>query len=64
MTFNVQIFDTNKKHIADFMNASIDDVLKFIHKGMVVINVLTGQELTESDLLNMVGVADCNIQVG
>jgi len=64
MTFNVQIFDTNHNHIADFMNASVDDVLKFIHKGMIVINLITGNEMKETDLLNTVGVSECNIEVG
>jgi hypothetical protein len=46
------------------MNASVDDVLKFIHKGMIVINLITGNEMKETDLLNTVGVSECNIEVG
>ena len=64
MTFNVQIFDANHKHVADFMNASIDDVLKFIHKGMTVVNQLTGEELKEEHLVAAIGVTECFMQIG
>ncbi len=59
MTFNIQILDMNHNHVADAMNASMEDVLKFLRKGMVVINMATGLEMSESELLNTVGVADC-----
>lgn len=62
MTFNIQILDMNHNHIADAMNASVEDVLKFLRKGMIVVNLATGLEMNESDLLNTVGVsADCVI---
>lgn len=64
MTFNIQIFDMNRNHIADFMNASVDDVMKYLNKGLIVVNLLTGQELREEDLLNMVGVADSVTSIG
>lgn len=64
MTFDIKIFDTSGNHIADYMQASIEDVLKFIRKNMIVVNQLTNEQLTESQLLNMVGVSECPIQMG
>jgi len=64
MTFNVQIFDSNHNHVADFPKASVDDVLKFIHKGLIVMDLTSGRELTEADFVSMVGVSDCAIQMG
>jgi predicted XRE-type DNA-binding protein len=63
MTFDIKIFDTSGNHIADYMQASIEDVLKFIRKNMIVVNQLTNEQLTESQLLNMVGVSECPIQM-
>lgn len=64
MTFDIKIFDTSGNHIADYMQASIEDVLKFIRKNMIVVNQLTNEQLTESQLLNMAGVSECPIQMG
>jgi predicted XRE-type DNA-binding protein len=64
MTFDVKIFDTSGNHIADYMQASIEDVLKFIRKNMIVVNQLTNEQLTESQLLNMIGVSECPVQMG
>lgn len=64
MTFNVQIFDNHRNHIADFMNATVDDVMKYLNKGLIVVNLLTGQELREEDLVNMIGVSDSVISLG
>ena len=63
MTFNVQIFDKNNYHIADNMNASAKDVLTYLHKGLIVINMLTNQPMTESDVLDTVGVSECPIEL-
>lgn len=64
MTFDIKIFDNAGNHIADYMQASVEDVLKFIRKNMIVVNQLTNEQLTESQLLNMVGVSECPIQMG
>lgn len=64
MTFDIKIFDTSGNHIADYMQASIEDVLKFIRKNMIVVNQLTNEQLTESQLLNMIGVSECPVQMG
>jgi hypothetical protein len=63
MTFNVQIFDKNNYHIADNMDASAKDVLTYLNKGLVVINMLAGQPMTESDVFNTVGVSECPIEL-
>ena len=63
MTFDIKIFDTSGNHIADYMQASIEDVLKFIRKNMIVVNQLTNEQLTETQLLNMIGVSECPIQM-
>lgn len=62
MTFDVQVFDTNHNHLADMMQATTEDILKLIRKGMVVINQSTGTELHEQDILSMVGCSDCVIE--
>lgn len=59
MTFNVQILDDHHNHVADAMNATVDQILQFIRKGMIVVNMNTGLEMNEYDLLNLVGVSDC-----
>lgn len=61
MTFNIQILDTERNHVADAMNATVDQILRFIRKGMIVINMNTGLEMNEYDLLNLIGVSDCVI---
>jgi hypothetical protein len=61
MTFNIQILDTEHHHVADAMNASVEQILQFIRKGMIVVDMATGLEMNEYDLLNVVGVSDCVI---
>jgi predicted XRE-type DNA-binding protein len=63
MVFDIQIFDKLGNHVADYMQASTEDVLKFIRKNMVVVNQLTGEQLTESQILNMVSVSECAVQL-
>jgi hypothetical protein len=57
MTFNIQIFDANHNHIADAMNASVEQVLQFLRKGMIVLDINTRLEITEETLLSNVGVS-------
>jgi hypothetical protein len=63
MNYNVQILDQSHNHIADFMNASTEDVLKFIRKGMIVINLLTGSEMHEEDLVASICIQECAISM-
>jgi hypothetical protein len=59
---NITVYDRNSGQvIAELMTASTNDVLKFIEKGFKVVDNLTKQEITESQVLSMTGVSDCVI---
>ena len=59
---NITVYDrTSKQVVAELMTATPNDVLKFIQKGFKVIDNFTKQELSESDVLSMVGMSECVI---
>ena len=62
ITMNITVYDrTSKQVVAELMTATPNDVLKFIQKGFKVIDNFTKQELSESDVLSMVGMSECVI---
>ena len=59
---NITVYDKNSgMKVAELMNGTPNDVLKFIQKGFRVIDNFTKKELSESDVLSMVGISDCVI---
>lgn len=59
---NITVYDRNSNQVvAELMTATPNDVLKFIQKGFKVIDNFTKRELTESDVLSMVGMSECVI---
>jgi hypothetical protein len=59
---NITVYDRNSGQvIAELMTASTNDILKFIEKGFKVVDNFTKQEITESQVLSMTGVSDCEI---
>lgn len=64
MTFNVQIFDNSREHIADKMDATPSEVITFLNKGFIVVNILTGQEMTIADAQSAIGVSESIVSIG
>ena len=59
---NITVYDrTNGQVVAELMTATSNDVLKFIQKGFKVVDNFTKRELSESDVLSMVGTSECVI---
>lgn len=59
---NITVYDkTSGQVVAELMTATTDEVLKFIQKGFKVVDNSTKAELSESEVLAMVGVSDCVI---
>jgi hypothetical protein len=59
---NITVYDrTSGLKVAELMNGTPSEVLKFIQKGFRVVDNMTKQELNESEILSMVGMSDCVI---
>lgn len=59
---NITVYDkTSGQVVAELMTATTDEVLKFIQKGFKVVDNSTKTELSETEVLAMVGVSDCVI---
>ena len=63
-TYSIEILDQNNKKIGELPTASSSEVLKFINKGFIVIDRMTGQQLTESNVTSSIGVSDGLIDIG
>lgn len=63
-TYSIEILDQNNKKIGELPTASSSEVLKFINKGFIVIDRMTGQQLTESNVTSSIGVSDGLIEIG
>lgn len=55
---NIVIRDNNGQLIGEDMNASPSDVLRYLEKGFNVIDNTTQQPLTESEVVQLIGVSD------
>ena len=55
--YEVDIFSGNTK-IGELMTASASDLLKYLHKGLTVIEESTGMQITEDMLNGSLGVSD------
>lgn len=58
---SIQIFDTNQNPIGELMTASDTDILKYIAKGLVVVDKRSGEVITESMVTSTMGVSDGEI---
>lgn len=63
-THSIQIFDNNHKSIGELMTATDTDIMKFINKGFVVIDKITGQPIVFETVNQTVGVSDGVIDIG
>lgn len=61
MTRSIKILDTDQKPIGELMTASDTDILKYLAKGLIVVDKKTGTLITESDVTNSIGVSDGEI---
>lgn len=63
MTYNINILDENHQHVGDLMTASAGDIIKLLDKGMIVVDKISGNEITREMLMNTVGVSDGMIEL-
>lgn len=63
MTYNINILDENHQHVGDLMTASVGDITKLLDKGMIVVDKISGNEITREMLMNTVGVSDGMIEL-
>jgi hypothetical protein len=54
----IQILDENQKLIGELMTASDTDIVKYIAKGLRVVDKKTGEVITEADITPCMGVSD------
>ena len=58
MGYQIKIKDSSDKIIGEMMSADNSDILKFINKGMKVIDVQTNKELVKEELIQECGISD------
>ena len=63
MTYNINILDENHQHVGDLMTASASDITRLLDKGMIVVDKITGQEITREMLMATIGVSDGMIEM-
>ena len=64
MTYSIKIYDNQGSVIGELPTATPQDIMKYINKGFVVININTNKELTMNDVSETVGVSDGFIDIG
>lgn len=57
-TYAIQIVDDSGNQIGELMTATPNEIIKFINKGFIVIDKMTGSRLTEQMMTSVVGVSD------
>ena len=63
MTYSIKIYDNQGSVIGELPTATPQDIMKYINKGFVVININTNKELTMNDVSETVGVSDGFIDI-
>ena len=58
MGYQIKIKDSSDKIIGEMMSADNSDILKFINKGMKVIDVQTNKECVKEELIQECGISD------
>lgn len=61
MSREVRIYDGNQQLIGELMTASNTDILKYLAKGLVVVDQKTGNVITESEMTNELGMSDGSV---
>ena len=56
MGYQIKIKDSSDKIIGEMMSADNSDILKFINKGMKVIDVQTNKEFVKEELIQECGI--------
>lgn len=64
MTYSIKIYDNQGSVIGELPTATPQDIMKYINKGFVVIDINTNKELTMNDVSETVGVSDGFIDIG
>jgi hypothetical protein len=64
MTYSIKIYDNQGSVIGELPTATPQDIMKYISKGFVVIDINTNKELTINDVSETVGVSDGFIDIG
>lgn len=64
MTYSIKIYDNQGSVIGELPTATPQDIMKYINKGFVVIDINTNKELTINDVSETVGVSDGFIDIG
>jgi hypothetical protein len=57
-SYNIKVTDKSGELIGEMMTASPEDVRRFTQKGFNVINVETGESITEQTIIDGLGVSD------
>ena len=64
MTYSIKIFDTQGSVIGALPTATPQDIMKYINKGFIVVDINTNKSLTMEDVAETVGVSDGLIDIG
>lgn len=64
MTYSIKIFDTQGSVIGELPTATPQDIMKYINKGFIVVDINTNKSLTMEDVSETVGVSDGLIDIG
>ena len=64
MTYAIKILDSNGSLIGKLVAATSEDVIKFINKGLIVIDIATNEQITMEKVTSKIGVSDGFIDVG
>lgn len=61
MSYSIKIYDDKNEIIGERMDASSEEVLKFINKGFRVFDIVTQTWLTEDNVSKTIAVSECAI---
>ena len=64
MTYSIKIFDTQGSVIGELPTATPQDIMKYINKGFIVVDINTNKSLTMEDVAETIGVSDGLIDIG
>lgn len=58
MGYQIKITDSSNQMIGEMMTADKSDILKFLNKGMKVIDVQTNKEFNKDEIIMECGISD------
>lgn len=62
-TWSIRIFDNKHQKIGELMDATQADILKFITKGFIVVDIETGETMNPAPDVSTLGVSDGCIDI-